>query len=98
MNEIVNISGNVMDLGIYGTDSRDEKSRREINKRKMVEFYIWDKDKRYGKDRRRMFENICRFLMMSKDICEYLRYPILFNVIWWYAKLSNDIWGNLRLA
>ena len=35
MNEIVNISGTVMDLadGIY---SRDEKSRRETNERRML--------------------------------------------------------------
>ena len=45
MNEIVNISENkivengyVMDLG-DGIDSRDEKSRKEINERKMLEFY-----------------------------------------------------------
>ena len=56
-----------------GIDRRDENGRREINETKILEFDSWDKDKRYGKDRRRMFEDICRSLMMSEDICEYLR-------------------------
>ena len=69
MNEIVNISEKI----IVGIDSRDETGRREINERKILEFESWDKNKRYGKDRRRMFENVCRCMRMSEDIWEYLR-------------------------
>ena len=64
MNEIVNISEKI----IVGIDSRDEKGRREINERKILKFESWDKNKRYDKDRRRMFENVCRCLRTSENI------------------------------
>ena len=73
MNEIVNISENkivekivnstVMDLG-DGIDSRDEKSRRQINERQMLEFY--------SLGHLRISEDIQFYLMLSDDMQSYL--------------------------
>ena len=70
MNEIVNISENkivengyVMDLG-DGIDSRDEKSRKEINERKMLEFYSWG--------HLRISEDIKFYLIWSDHMQSYL--------------------------